>query len=98
MTHWELAIPFTSPSGGRGTHFFTYPLHHYPEAAAAGRAAAVDAFSADAIRHRRGAAIEPVPLVPVLRQRDFGPPTESAGSQGQRTSTARWPYACPSVL
>ncbi|MCX4919031.1 hypothetical protein [Streptomyces sp. NBC_00687] len=91
MTHWELAIPFISPSGGRGTHFFAYPLYHYPEAAAAGRAAAVDAFSVDAIRHRRGAAIEPVPLVPVLRQHDFGPPMVSAGSQGPTTSNTRWP-------
>ncbi|MFF3208058.1 hypothetical protein [Streptomyces sp. NPDC002962] len=72
MAHWEVAIPFTSQDGCKGTHFFTYPLHHYPEPTAAGAAAASDALSDDAVRHRKGGALAHVAATPVLRVQTLG--------------------------
>lgn len=67
MAHREIAVPFTSPHGGKGTHFFAYPLHNCPESAAAVRAATADAVGEDAVRHRRGAEIGARPSTTTLR-------------------------------
>ncbi|WP_405771879.1 hypothetical protein OHU34_42460 [Streptomyces sp. NBC_00080] len=67
MAYWEIAVPFTSPHGGEGIHYFTYPLDSCPVPSAAVRAATADAVSEDAVRHRRGAEIAAHSSTTILR-------------------------------
>ncbi|MEU0227248.1 hypothetical protein ABZ177_23215 [Streptomyces sp. NPDC006284] len=72
MAYWEVAVPFISRHGGRGTQFFTYAVRDFPAPATAERAAGSDALSADAVRHRGGGALTTVPPVAILCEEPYG--------------------------
>lgn len=55
MTWWEATIPTTTRDQRTGVQVFTYPDGDFHVSREVRRQAAIDAISADAIRHRRGA-------------------------------------------
>jgi hypothetical protein len=58
MTWWEITIPTLTAEQQHGVQVFTYPETAFRVSAEARQRASVDAISADAIRHRRGAQVD----------------------------------------